>query len=79
MAARTNKPEHEAKTKRLIRASQLLNRLNSFAKGEILMTSAQVKAAQIVIGKEIPDLKAIEHSGNSEKPLGITHIVRTIV
>jgi hypothetical protein len=66
MAARTEKPSHEEKTKRLIRASQLLNRLNSYANGEVEMTPAQVQAAKIVIGKEIPDLKAIEHSGGEE-------------
>jgi hypothetical protein len=33
------------------------------------MTQAQVLAAKVVIGKSIPDLKAIEHSGNDEKPL----------
>ena len=69
MAARTNKPNHEEKTKKLIQASQLLNRLNSFANGEIEMTQAQVNAARIVIGKTIPDLKAIEISGNEEKPV----------
>ena len=34
------------------------------------MTPAQVQAAKIVIGKEIPDLKAIEHSGGDE-PINI--------
>lgn len=63
MAARINKPFHEEKTKDLIRASQLLNRLNSFVNGEIELSPAQVNAAKIVIGKAIPDLRAIEHSG----------------
>lgn len=63
MAARTNKTKHEDKTKRLIRASQLLNRLNDFANGKIDMTQAQVNAARVVIGKDIPDLKAVELSG----------------
>ena len=69
MAARTLKKYHDEKTKRLIRASQLLNRLNSFANGEIEMTPAQVQAAKVVIGKEVPDLKAIEHSGDADKPM----------
>lgn len=69
MAARTSKIYHEEKTKRLIRATQLLNRLNSFANGEIEMTQAQVNAAKVVIGKEIPDLKAVEISGDKESPL----------
>jgi hypothetical protein len=69
MAARKEKINHDDKTKRLIRASQLLNRLNQFAIGEIEMTQAQVNAARIVIGKVVPDLKAIEVRGNEDQPL----------
>lgn len=63
MAKRVNKPNHDAKTKRLIAASQLINRLISHANGELEMTATQINAAKIVINKAIPDLKAIEHSG----------------
>jgi hypothetical protein len=69
VAARINKPLHEEKTKALIRASQLLNRLTLNENGEVEMTPTQVQAARIVIGKAIPDMKAIEHSGNPDKPL----------
>lgn len=69
MAARKEKILHDDKTKRLIQASQLINRLNSFANGEIEMNQAQVNAARIVIGKVIPDLKAVELSGNQDKPI----------
>ena len=79
MAARTNKPLHDDKTKRLIQASQLYNRLFSHANGEIEMTQSQVKAAQIIIGKAIPDLKAIEISGDENNPVAFTEIVRRIV
>ena len=72
MAARKNKTLHDDKTKERIRASQLLNRLNSFANGELELSSAQVNAAKIVIGKVVPDLKAIEHSGTGEDG-GIIH------
>lgn len=71
MAARTNKPNHEEKTKRLIQASQLLNRLFSHANGEIEMSQSQVNAAKVVIGKSIPDLKAMEISGSEENPLRV--------
>lgn len=64
MAARINKKTHDEKTKGLIRASQLLNRLYSCANGELDMTKDQIQAAKIVIGKYIPDLKAIELSGD---------------
>lgn len=48
-----------------IQASQLLNRLRDHAMdGEkVKMTATQVKAAEILLRKVIPDLKAIEHSG----------------
>ena len=69
MAARTNKPKHEEKTKLLIQATQLLNRLYQHANGEIEMTQSQVNAAKVVIGKKIPDLKAVELSGNKDAPL----------
>lgn len=68
MAARTNKRLHDEQTKRRIQASQLLNRLHSFANGKVEMTQAQVLAAKVVIGKSIPDLKSIEYSGIDEKP-----------
>jgi hypothetical protein len=72
MAARTNKPYHDDKTKRLIQASQLLNRLISHANGEIEMTQSQVNAAKVVIGKSIPDLKAIELSGDPDAPVSLS-------
>ena len=78
MAARTNKRLHEEQTKRRIQASQLLNRLECYAKGEIEMTQGQVLAAKIVIGKSIPDLKAIEHSGNDERPVQRRMIVEFV-
>ena len=71
MAARTNKTTHDDKTKRLIQASQLVNRLNSHALGEIEMTQTQIQAAKIVIGKVIPDLKAVELTGEGGGPLRI--------
>jgi hypothetical protein len=67
MAARTNKITHDEKTKALIRASQLLNRLNQHANGEVEMTQAQVQSAKIVIGKVIPDLKSMELRGPGEE------------
>lgn len=69
MPARINKPLHDDKTKHLIRASQLLNRLTLHANGEIDLSPTQVNAARIVIGKVIPDLKAIELSSDPDKPM----------
>jgi hypothetical protein len=63
MAARKNKIKHDEQTKRRTQASQLLNRLTLFANNKVEMSGAQVLAAKVVIGKSIPDLKAIEDSG----------------
>lgn len=71
MAARKD-PKNLPQSYELQRAKQLLNRLTSFSKGEVEMSAAQVQAARIVIGKEIPDKKAIEHSGNADKPIAAT-------
>ena len=38
------------------------------------MDKDQIQAAKIVIGKYIPDLKAIELSGNEDKPVAIKNI-----
>jgi hypothetical protein len=79
MAARKNKILHAEKTKDLIRASQLLNRLNSFAVGKIEMSRAQVAAAEIVIRKVVPDLKAVELTGNGPNNEIVQKIVVEIV
>lgn len=65
MAARKN-TKHSDNTKGEIKASQLLNRLYSFANGECEMTSAQVQAAKVFIAKYKADLKAIEVSGGDQ-------------
>ncbi len=69
MAARTHNPKHDENTKRRIQASQLLNRLTLFAHGKVVMRPEQLMAAKIVIGKSIPDLKSIEHTGKDGDPI----------
>jgi hypothetical protein len=43
-----------------IRASQLINRLQKFAFGEINLTKTQLRAIEILLRKSIPDLAAAE-------------------
>lgn len=59
MPARTRKPNHDPKTKLLLSARQLINRLILHANGEIEMTATQIQAAKIVIAKAIPDVKEV--------------------
>lgn len=56
MAARKNRITHDAKTRQKIQASQIVNRLINHTLGEVEMTSTQVRAAEILLKKTLPDL-----------------------
>lgn len=57
MAKRTRTYQTD-KTREKIKATQLVNRLQAFAQGDegVDMSAAQVKAAQILLSKVLPDL-----------------------
>jgi hypothetical protein len=77
MAARLT-TRQATKTRDAIQTGLLVNRLQDHAVGNIEMTTSQIRAAQILLNKTIPDLKAIEHSGDAENPV-ITKIEKHIV
>ena len=65
-----------------IRAATILERLERNALGELEppMTREQIKSAEVVIKKVIPDLQAITLSGDPDNPISHVHqIKRTIV
>lgn len=68
MAARLN-PRHDAKTREKIQTSQLINRLMAHANGECEMSTTQVRAAEILLKKVLPDLSSTELSGNEDSPV----------
>lgn len=78
MAVRLN-PAHDAKTREKIQASQLINRLNKFVNGEVEMPPHAVTAALGLLKKVLPDLQAVQHSGDAANPVAITKIERTVV
>jgi len=58
---------HPDEVKQKIQASQLINRLqNHIFSDEPLMEASQVTAAVKLLGKVVPDLKAVEHSGTGD-------------
>jgi hypothetical protein len=57
-------PEHDERTRAKIQTSQIINRLQAHVSGEVDMTSTQVRAAEILLKKTLPDLAAIELTGN---------------
>lgn len=67
MAARKHL-SHDAKTRERIQTSQLINRLQKNAFGEIELTPSQLKAIEILLRKSLPDLSAVQVSGDPDKP-----------
>ena len=62
MAARKDS-RIKTKHREAIQTSMLINRLSDHILGKVEMTSTQIRAAQILLNKSLPDLRATEHSG----------------
>lgn len=69
MAARKMRPFHTDEIRAKIQASQLVNRLTDHALGKVHLENTQVRAIEILLKKAIPDLSAVELSGNEDAPL----------
>ena len=71
---------HHEETRMKIQAQQLINRLQKHVDApEPLLDSSQVNAAKALLNKVLPDLKAVEVSGNEDNPLTVQTIERVIV
>lgn len=71
MAGRPINKLHQADVRSKIQASQLVNRLTNHALGEVELSATQVRAIEILLKKTIPDLSAVELSGDPENPVNI--------
>lgn len=60
---------HDENTRLKIQTSQLINRLNNHALGELELTQSQIRAIEILLKKSLPDLQSIEHKGDKDAPL----------
>jgi hypothetical protein len=69
---------HPDKVRKRIQVSQLVNRLRKHALGECDMSPTQVKAAEILLRKSLPDLSSVEHSGEIAAPLSRDQIIERI-
>lgn len=63
MAARLLKRQAD-RTRDAIQTSQLINRLTDHALGEVELSATQVRAIEVLLRKTLPDLQAIEHTGD---------------
>jgi len=71
MAARISKTLTE-EWKQKIQASNLITHLGKCAVGEIEMTSQQIKAAEILLKKVMPDLKSVDMAANVNSSVILT-------
>lgn len=63
--ARRKQAFHPDEVKQKIQASQLINRLTTHAlSDDPIMDASQVNAAVRLLNKVVPDLKAVDHSGD---------------
>jgi hypothetical protein len=62
MAARMRKM-HQDDVRAKIKTSQLINRLTNHALGTVDLSATQVRAIEVLIRKTLPDLQAVELSG----------------
>lgn len=60
---------HQDDVRSKIQASQLINRLTDHALGELELSNTQVRAIEILLKKTIPDLSAVEHTGDADNPI----------
>jgi hypothetical protein len=69
MAARLN-PRHSEMVRTKIQASELIRVLQNHALGLTAeLSSSRMKAIEILLKKSVPDLSAVELTGNSEEPV----------
>lgn len=75
MAARL-RSRHQDEVRTKIQTSQLINRLQDHALGEVELSPTQIKAVEVLLRKTLPDLSATEISGDPDAPIELN--VRTV-
>ena len=80
MAARTNKIRHSQEVRDKIKAGVIISRLTKHIDSdEPIMDASQVSAAKALLNKVLPDLRAVELTGEDGGPLQYTQVTRKIV
>lgn len=71
MAARTKMLRLTPEWKEKIRVGVILDRLSKHVDGEIEMSNTQIKAAEILLKKVVPDVARTELAGDEESPITV--------
>lgn len=79
MAARKSRKELSQAWREKIRTSMLINRLQNHVAGRLEMTQTQLRAAEVLLKKTLPDQSATELTGPDGGPVEtVSKIVREI-
>jgi hypothetical protein len=78
MAARLD-PRHDARTRAKIQTSQLINRLKDHVFGKVELSPTQVRAAEVLLRKSLPDLQNVTLSGDADNPVRFEAVRRLII
>lgn len=73
LAARKVRQRLDDGWRQKIQASMIINRLSEHAIGSAEMSATQVRAAEILLKKVLPDLQATQHSGDPANPVEHKH------
>ena len=72
MAARLRRVELDEEWRKRIQTSMLLKRLEDHVLGDVEMSATQLRAAEVLLRKSMPDLTATELTGGDGGPLQVT-------
>ena len=75
MAARKRKITLSERWKDRISTTMIMERLIKHIEGNLDLSPTQIKAADIVLKKVVPDLARTTHEGNADKPVEVKHTV----
>jgi len=76
MAARI-RAKHQDEIREKIRASQIINRLQDHVDGTVELSSTQVRSAEILLKKAVPDISTV--AVDVEGDLNITHSLAEVL
>lgn len=76
--ARTRRIANDANTRAKIQATHILKRLSDHVDGKLDLAPSQIKAAEILLRKSLPDLSAVTISGDPDSPVVSEVMVRLV-
>jgi hypothetical protein len=78
MAERLRKM-HQEDVRAKIQTSQLINRLENHALGELDLSATQIKAIEVLIRKTLPDLSAVAMTGENGGPVETVQRIERVI